>query len=68
MGGWSLRFTAEVTARSHQPAVAPISPRYVVEMLLDCGKRTLSVYLNGSRRGVMVVPGIKDWKGDAHRW
>eukprot|EP01046_Picozoa_sp_COSAG06_P011956 COSAG06_NODE_689_length_13068_cov_9.661269_11_plen_148_part_00 len=28
-------------------------------------QRTLSVYLNGVRRGVMVVPGMRDWNGAA---
>ena len=31
----------------------------VVGLLLDLGQRTLSVYLNGARRGVMVAPGMK---------
>ena len=37
----------------------------VVGLLLDLGQRTLSVYLNGARRGVMVAPGMKDGSGDA---
>jgi hypothetical protein len=37
----------------------------VVGLLLDCGQRTLSVYLNGARRGVMVAPGIKNIYGGA---
>jgi hypothetical protein len=37
----------------------------VVGLLLDCGQRTLSVYLNGARRGVMVAPGMKDTRGEA---
>eukprot|EP01046_Picozoa_sp_COSAG06_P017736 COSAG06_NODE_1213_length_10240_cov_645.253525_9_plen_227_part_00 len=32
----------------------------VVGLLLDLGQRTLSVYLNGARRGVMVAPGMKN--------
>ena len=32
----------------------------VVGLLLDVGQRTLSVYLNGARRGVMVAPGMKN--------
>ena len=31
-----------------------------VGLLLDLGQRTLSVYLNGARRGVMVAPGMKN--------
>jgi hypothetical protein len=37
----------------------------VVGLLLDLGQRTLSVYLNGARRGVMVAPGMKDTYGQA---
>jgi hypothetical protein len=36
----------------------------VVGLLLDLGQRTLSVYLNGARRGVMVAPGMKNRNGD----
>eukprot|EP01046_Picozoa_sp_COSAG06_P044842 COSAG06_NODE_6105_length_3107_cov_3.283910_3_plen_204_part_00 len=37
----------------------------VVGLLLDVGQRTLSVYLNGARRGVMVAPGMKTMRGEA---
>jgi hypothetical protein len=37
----------------------------VVGLLLDLGQRTLSVYLNGARRGVMVAPGMKNRDGEA---
>jgi hypothetical protein len=37
----------------------------VVGLLLDLGQRTLSVYLNGARRGVMVAPGMKNHLGEA---
>eukprot|EP01046_Picozoa_sp_COSAG06_P020768 COSAG06_NODE_1535_length_9155_cov_68.266343_2_plen_207_part_00 len=37
----------------------------VVGLLLDLGQRTLSVYLNGARRGVMVAPGMKNEEGEA---
>ena len=37
----------------------------VVGLLLDLGQRTLSVYLNGARRGVMVAPGMKNEWGEA---
>eukprot|EP01046_Picozoa_sp_COSAG06_P053543 COSAG06_NODE_9285_length_1938_cov_355.874932_1_plen_104_part_00 len=37
----------------------------VVGLLLDFGQRTLSVYLNGARRGVMVAPGMKNAWGEA---
>jgi hypothetical protein len=36
----------------------------VVGLLLDLGQRTLSVYLNGAWRGVMVAPGMKNRNGD----
>ena len=42
-----------------------IKPGDVVGLLLDLGQRTLSVYLNGARRGVMVAPGMKDTRGEA---
>ena len=37
----------------------------VVGLLLDLGQRTLSVFLNGARRGVMVAPGMKNEYGVA---
>ena len=37
----------------------------VVGLLLDLEQRTLSVYLNGARRGVMVAPGMKNEEGEA---
>jgi hypothetical protein len=37
----------------------------VVGLLLDLGQRTLSLYLNGARRGVMVAPGMKNEYGEA---
>eukprot|EP01046_Picozoa_sp_COSAG06_P038131 COSAG06_NODE_4374_length_4319_cov_5.169905_5_plen_181_part_00 len=37
----------------------------VVGLLLDLGQRTLSVYLNGARRGVMGAPGMKNVRGEA---
>ena len=36
----------------------------VVGLLLDLEQRTLSVYLNGSRCGMMVAPGMKNTDGD----
>eukprot|EP01046_Picozoa_sp_COSAG06_P055108 COSAG06_NODE_10021_length_1766_cov_595.694661_1_plen_179_part_00 len=42
-----------------------INPGDVVGLLLDLGQRTLSLYLNGARRGVMVAPGMKNWDGRA---
>eukprot|EP01046_Picozoa_sp_COSAG06_P073146 COSAG06_NODE_21732_length_747_cov_1.273148_1_plen_159_part_10 len=37
----------------------------VVGLLLDLGQCTLSVFLNGARRGVMVAPGMKNSSGRA---
>jgi hypothetical protein len=48
-----------------QPQQHEIKPGDVVGLLLDIGQRTLSVYLNGARRGVMVAPGMKNWNGGA---
>eukprot|EP01046_Picozoa_sp_COSAG06_P095850 COSAG06_NODE_41957_length_386_cov_0.707317_1_plen_128_part_11 len=44
-----------------------IKPGDVVGLLLDLGQRTLSMYLNGARRGVMVAPGMKTLAGPL-RW
>ena len=48
-----------------QPQRDEIKPGDVVGLLLDLGQRTLSVYLNGARRGVMVAPGMKNRSGGA---
>ena len=48
-----------------QPQYGEIKQGDVVGLLLDLGQRTLSVYLNGARRGVMVAPGMKDRRGEA---
>ena len=42
-----------------KPQPDEIKPGDVVGLLLDLGQRTLSVYLNGAWRGVMVAPGMK---------
>jgi hypothetical protein len=47
------------------PQQGEIKQGDVVGLLLDLGQRTLSVYLNGARRGVMVAPGMKDNGGGA---
>eukprot|EP01046_Picozoa_sp_COSAG06_P098498 COSAG06_NODE_44603_length_362_cov_0.593156_1_plen_114_part_10 len=47
------------------PQYDEIKPGDVVGLLLDLGQRTLSVYLNGARRGVMVAPGMKDNDGNS---
>ena len=48
-----------------QPQDDEIKQGDVVGLLLDVGQRTLSVYLNGARRGVMVAPGMKFRHGEA---
>jgi hypothetical protein len=45
------------------PQEGEIKAGDVVGLLLDLGQRTLSVYLNGARRGVMVAPGMKNRDG-----
>eukprot|EP01046_Picozoa_sp_COSAG06_P049500 COSAG06_NODE_7634_length_2429_cov_10.121732_2_plen_329_part_00 len=47
------------------PQYGEIKQGDVVGLLLDLGQRTLSVYVNGARRGVMVAPGMKDMDGEA---
>eukprot|EP01046_Picozoa_sp_COSAG06_P058569 COSAG06_NODE_11812_length_1461_cov_48.981645_1_plen_184_part_00 len=47
------------------PQTGEIKQGDVVGLLLDLGQRTLSVYLNGARRGVLVAPGMKDRGGKA---
>jgi len=49
------------------PQIGEIKRGDVVGLLLDLGQRTLSVYLNGARRGVMVAPGMKNRAPPAHR-
>ena len=48
-----------------KPQRGEIKQGDVFGLLLDLGRRTLSVYLNGARRGVMVAPGMKDEWGRA---
>ena len=33
-------------------------------LLLDLDAATLTVWVNGERRGVMVRPGMTDWRGE----
>eukprot|EP01046_Picozoa_sp_COSAG06_P043936 COSAG06_NODE_5838_length_3250_cov_27.950492_2_plen_159_part_00 len=47
------------------PQEGEIKQGDVVGLLLDLGQRTLSLYLNGARRGVMVAPGMKNTRGEA---
>jgi hypothetical protein len=60
-----LRHASSDSNWEGQPQYKEIKPGDVVGLLLDCGQRTLSVYLNGARRGVMVAPGIKNIYGGA---
>jgi hypothetical protein len=48
-----------------KPQYNEIKQGDVVGLLLDLGQRTLSVYLNGARRGVMVAPAMKERRGEA---
>jgi hypothetical protein len=70
--GWLLRtgsgFLYHDGRRSKwegMPRQREIKQGDVVGLLLDLGQRTLSVYLNGARRGVMVAPGMKDTRREA---
>ena len=47
------------------PQIGEIKRGDVVGLLLDLEQRTLSVYVNGARRGVMVAPRMKDRSGGA---
>ena len=70
--GWLLRtgsgFLYHAGRRSRwegMPRQREIKQGDVVGLLLNLGQRTLSVYLNGTQRGVMVAPGMKDTRGGA---
>ena len=70
--GWMLRtddgslgHAGRASKWQGMPQQGEIKQGDVVGLLLDCGQRTLSVYLNGARRGVMVAPGIKNIYGGA---
>jgi hypothetical protein len=61
-----LRHASKNSNWEGMPQRGEIKQGDVVGLLLDLGQRTLSVYLNGARRGVMVAPGMKDtWGGKA---
>ena len=47
------------------PQISEIKQGDVVGLLLVLGQRSLSLYLNGARRGVMVAPGMKNVDGRA---
>ena len=60
-----LCHAGSVSTWEGRPQPREIKPGDVVGLLLDLGQRTLSVYLNGARRGVMVAPETKDYRGEA---
>eukprot|EP01046_Picozoa_sp_COSAG06_P022280 COSAG06_NODE_1719_length_8590_cov_18.960311_8_plen_205_part_00 len=61
----NLYHAGEYSRWEGMPQVHEIKPGDVVGLLLDLGQRTLSLYLNGARRGVMVAPGMKNKWGEA---
>ena len=70
--GWMLDTAEGYLSHAHDhsnwegmPQEGEIKQGDVVGLLLDLGQRTLSVYLNGARRGVMVAPGMKNMRGEA---
>eukprot|EP01046_Picozoa_sp_COSAG06_P050336 COSAG06_NODE_7951_length_2324_cov_84.087640_2_plen_226_part_00 len=58
--GGNLRHAGRTSDWEGMPQWGEIKQGDVVGLLLDLGQRTLSVYLNGARRGVMVAPGMKN--------
>eukprot|EP01046_Picozoa_sp_COSAG06_P041153 COSAG06_NODE_5075_length_3743_cov_574.014544_1_plen_223_part_00 len=64
-GGGYLYHARSDSTWQGKPQQGEIKQGDVVGLLLDLGQRTLSVYLNGARRGVMVAPGMKDRRGEA---
>jgi hypothetical protein len=63
--GGSLFHAGNFSDWEGMPQKNAIEQGDVVGLLLDLGQRTLSVYLNGARRGVMVAPGMKNNRGEA---
>eukprot|EP01046_Picozoa_sp_COSAG06_P038248 COSAG06_NODE_4397_length_4298_cov_111.854727_5_plen_237_part_00 len=61
----NLRHAGKFSRWEGRPQDDEIKQGDVVGLLLDVGQRTLSVYLNGARRGVMVAPGMKNNMGYA---
>ena len=69
-GSGSLCHASRTSKWEGMPQYDEIKQGDVVGLLLDLGQRTLSVYLNGARRGVMVAPGMKNVAivGFRYRW
>ena len=63
--GGSLGHAGRFSNWEGMPQRGEIKQGDVVGLLLDLGQRTLSVYLNGARRGVMVAPGMKNRRDKA---
>jgi len=64
-GGGYLVHAGSISKWEGMPYRGEIKQGDVVGLLLDLGQRTLSVYLNGARRGVMVAPGMKNRRDKA---
>eukprot|EP01046_Picozoa_sp_COSAG06_P049934 COSAG06_NODE_7788_length_2374_cov_33.256703_2_plen_204_part_00 len=63
-GSGALVHAGEGSFWEGMPQQDEIKQGDVVGLLLDLGQRTLSVYLNGARRGVMVAPGMENVRGE----
>jgi hypothetical protein len=63
-GYGALRHDGRGSYWEGKPREYEIKQGDVVGLQLDLGQRTLSVYLNGARRGVMVAPGMKHAGGE----
>lgn len=60
-GGGRLLHAGSYSSWQGQPQPRVVQKGDVVGLLLDLGQRTLSVYLNSARLGVMVAPGMVGW-------
>ena len=58
---------AAAPAQGNRPAPRPVAPpplSVVQGLLLDCDAATLTVWVNGGRKGVMVRPGMTFHSGE----
>jgi hypothetical protein len=63
---WQGTYSKYVTQGKPQDnEIKEIKAGAVFGLLLDLGQRTLSLYLDGARRGVMVAPGMQNMWGEA---